>query len=99
MITLAQAIKERKSPQIKVISKKDCISLIASMVKLFDDPLKNWKVIAYKLRGLSPKDATLIYLSTKKGTRTNSADKKGQFLYITSAIVYPKKPKQGKLFK
>ena len=99
MKTIGELLNEHKQETIKVIPKKEVISLIAGLVNLSPDRLKNWKIVAFKLRGLSAQDMTTIFYSVRKGMRTDTANKTGQFLYITEAIKRPKKPKQSKLFK
>ena len=85
-------------PKIKIIPKKEVISLIAYDVKLVKDPLKNWKIVAYKLRSLSAEEASRMYYGIKQGTRVDSTDVKGAFESYVKNIKNPKKPKQVKLF-
>lgn len=87
----------KKSEPIKVIPKKEVISLIAQMVKFSDEPLKNWKIVARRLSPASVIDASKIFYSIKGGTYENSADYKGAFLFMCKKLKYEKKPKQGKL--
>jgi hypothetical protein len=95
---ISELVKALTTPfKIPVLPKKEVISLIAQKVIYSDDPLKNWKIIARRLKPASPLDATKIYLSIKKGTFEDSRDYKGAFEFMCRKLVYVKKPKQNKL--
>ena len=84
-------------PKINIIPKKDSISFIAQKVKYSDDPLKNWKIIACRLKYASPQDATKIYLSIQGGTQEWSKDYKSAFEQMCKRLPRIVKPKQQKL--
>jgi hypothetical protein len=86
-----------KEPKINIIPKKDSISFIAQKVKYSDDGLKNWRIIAKRLKTASPQDATKIYLSIQQGTIEWSKDYRGAFEMMCKRLPKEVKPKQGKL--
>lgn len=86
-----------KEPKINIIPKKSSISFIAQKVKYSDDSLKNWKIIARRLKYASPQDATKIYLAIQGGTIEWSKDYKGAFEMMCKRLPKEVKPKQNKL--
>lgn len=86
-----------KRERIKILPKKEAISLIAQMVKYSDEPLKNWKIIAKRLKTASNEDATKIFLSIRGGTQEWSKDYKGAFEFMCKKLRKEVKPKQQKL--
>ena len=97
MKSLADLLKLYKEPKIKILPKKESISLIAQIVKYDTDPLKNWKIIAKRIKTASPEDATKIFLSIKGGTMEWSKDYKGAFEMMCKRLRKEVKPKQAKL--
>jgi len=86
-----------KEPKITIYKKKDVIGWISEKVKYSDDGLKNWRIIAKRLKIASPQDATKIYLSIQQGTIEWSKDYRGAFEMMCKRLPKIKKPKQGKL--
>lgn len=71
--------------------------MIARKVKYSDDALKNWKIIASRLKYASILDTTKIWLSIQQGTIEWSKDYKGAFEFMCRKLPKVKKPKQQKL--
>jgi hypothetical protein len=97
MIQASELLEKYKKPEVRIIPKKLVISYIADKVKFHSDPLTNWKIIARKLKPVTPRDATIIYEGIKLGTWDNSSDYKKAFELYCKDIKYEKKPKQHKL--
>ena len=99
MQSIGDLLKVQKKETIKVIPKKEVISLISQMVKFHEEPLTNWKIVARRLATASVMDASKIFYSIRQGTFENSKDYKGAFLYMCKKLPKVKKPRQSKLFK
>jgi hypothetical protein len=99
MKEIGQLLQERKKETIKIIPKKEVISLISGMVCFHKDPLTNWRIVATRLKTASIQDASKIFYSIRLGTYLDSTDIKGAFLYMCKKLRVEKKPKQSKLFK
>jgi len=97
MHEIKDLLKNYRIEKINILPKKEAISKIAQKVKLVDDSLKNWKIIAYQLRSLSPDSTTRLLNGLKFGTRTDTSDIKGAYLNYVKTIKNIKKPKQLKL--
>jgi hypothetical protein len=93
---ISQLLKIEKD-KIKVLPKKECITLISRLVKYNDDGLKNWKIIASRLKYASLLDTNKIYLSILGGTIEWSKDYKSAFEMMCKRLPKIKKPKQQKL--
>lgn len=99
MKQISELLKRVERPKVILFTKKQCISIIAQMVKFDSDPLKNWKIIARRIAPLSSQEASRAIETIKAGTWNDTTDYKGAFLNMCKDIKYPKKPKQSKLFK
>ena len=80
--TETDKLQERKKETIKIIPKKEVISLISGMVCFHKDPLTNWRIVATRLKTASIQDASKIFYSIRLGTYLDSTDIKGAFLYM-----------------
>jgi hypothetical protein len=100
MIQISDLLKVEK-PKIDIMSKKMVISFISEKVKINENKLKNWRIIAKLLKGLTNEEATRVYRLCEKGTWNNSADFSGAFFHEVKGISKSrvKKPKQTKLWK
>jgi len=96
MIPIGELLKV-KEEKITIYKKKDVIGWIAQKVKYNSDPLKNWRIIAKRLKMASPQDATKIYLAIQQGTIEWSKDYRGAFEMMCKRLPKEKKHKQGKL--